>query len=183
MKFSRGLNIQLPEIQSRMYYGFLEINKKKRWLFLISPRPLSDRNYELDDMMLEDNKIPKNIIFDTLYYFQVENESDDSPAEATILMSDCHEVAIDEKDDRYTLTLDVGDKKYRFISDFKGERDMWYEVLRNSRKTAKDIKNSLTKKPRSLSKLLAVIDREGIGKLRELAEKEKEKVAGNYSEM
>jgi hypothetical protein len=86
LKFSRGLNIQLPEIQSRIYYGFLEKNKKKRWLFLISQRPLSDRNYEIDDNMLDDNKIPKNISYDTLYIFHVENENDDSPAEVTILL-------------------------------------------------------------------------------------------------
>jgi hypothetical protein len=90
---------------------------------------------------------------------------------------------MENKDDRYILTLDVGEKKYEFISDFKGERDMWYEVLRNSRKTAKDIKNSITKKPRNLNKLLAIIEKEGIGKLREFVEKEKEKITGNYWEM
>jgi hypothetical protein len=86
LKFSRGLNIQLPEIQSRMYYGFLERKKHKRWFFIISTRPLSDRNYETDDTILDDNKIPKNIAFDTLYYFQVDNENDDSPAQGNILM-------------------------------------------------------------------------------------------------
>jgi hypothetical protein len=60
---------------------------------------------------------------------------------------------------------------------------MWYEVLRNSRKTAKDIKLSITKKPRNLNKLLAMIDVEGVNKLKEFCEKEKEKLAGNYEDM
>jgi hypothetical protein len=92
-------------------------------------------------------------------------------------------VAIDNKEDRYIITLDVGEKKYEFFSDFKGERDMWYEVLKNSRKTAKDIKNSITKKPRSLSKIIKIVEKEGVGKLREFAENEKQKIAGNYWEM
>jgi hypothetical protein len=100
-----------------------------------------------------------------------------------IIFSDCHEVAIENRDDRYIISIDVGEKKYEFISDFKGERDMWYEVLKNSRKTAKDIKNSITKKPRNLSKILSLVDKEGIGKLRDFCEKEKDKIAGNYSEM
>ena len=86
LKFSRSLNINLPEIQSRIYYGFLEKKKNKRWLFLMSQRPLTDRNYENDDTMLDDNKIPKNIFFDTLYYFTVDNENDDSPAKGSIIM-------------------------------------------------------------------------------------------------
>ncbi len=86
LKFSRSLNVQLPEIQSRIYYGFLEKKKLKRWLFLISPRPLTDKEYEIDDTMLEDNKIPKNTLFDTLYYFTVDNENDDSPPRGSIVM-------------------------------------------------------------------------------------------------
>lgn len=86
LKFSRGLNIQLPEIQTRIYYGFMEKKKQKRWLFLVSPRPLTDKNYDLDDTILEENKIPKNIQFDRLYYFVVDNESDDSPAKGSIAM-------------------------------------------------------------------------------------------------
>jgi hypothetical protein len=60
---------------------------------------------------------------------------------------------------------------------------MWYEILKNSRKTAKDIKSSITKKPRNLCKILAVLEKEGIGNLRDFCEKEKEKIAGDYSEM
>lgn len=86
LKFSRSLNINLPEIQSRIYYGFLEKKNNKRWLFLMSQRPLTDRNYENDDTMLDDNKIPKNIFFDTLYYFTVDNENDDSPPKGSIIM-------------------------------------------------------------------------------------------------
>jgi len=60
---------------------------------------------------------------------------------------------------------------------------MWYEALRNSRKTAKDVNKSVTKKPRNLNKLLAMIELEGPNKLKEFCEKEKEKLAGNYNDM
>jgi hypothetical protein len=189
LKISKGLNIQLPEIQSRIYYGFMQKKHKKdylfqkRWFFIISSRPLTDNNYDNDDTMLDEVKIPKSLTFDTLYYFHMENENDDSQSKGNILLSDCHEVAVENRDDKYFLTLDMGDRKYEFLSDFKGERDMWYEVLRNSRKTSKDIKNSITKKPRNLNKLSNILDRDGGSKLKEICEKEKEKIIGGSKDM
>ena len=65
----------------------------------------------------------------------------------------------------------------------KGERDKWFEAIRCARKTAKDFKLSITKKPRNLNKLCNIIEKEGISSLRERCENEKIKCIGNIKEM
>lgn len=88
-----------------------------------------------------------------------------------------------EKEDKFYITLDMGDRIYEFQSDIRGERDKWYEVLKNSRRTAKDIKNSITGKPRNLNKMLNIYEREGISKIREVCETEKDRLINNYKDM
>lgn len=97
--------------------------------------------------------------------------------------SDCHEIAPFEKDEKYGLSLDMGDRKYEFQSVYLGERDKWYEVLKNSRKTAKDVKNSFTKRPRNLERLSNVTETEGVSKLKEICEAEKDKIIGDYKDL
>ena len=77
----------------------------------------------------------------------------------------------------------MGDRKYEFQSEFKAERDKWYNCLKNSRRTAKEIKRSFTKKPRNISKLLKIFDTEGLNKLKEVAEKEKDSIVNSYKDM
>jgi hypothetical protein len=55
--------------------------------------------------------------------------------------------------------------------------------LKNARRTAKEIKKSITKKPRNISRLLRIIENEGIGKLREVCEGEKDNIVQNYKDM
>ena len=43
----------------------------------------------------------------------------------------------------YHLILDVDDRVYQFYSDIKANRDIWFEVLKNSRKTAKEVELSI----------------------------------------
>lgn len=79
-----------PIIKSNLCYGFLNKKKKddkifniidnnqKRWMFLISSRPLTDDEYEASDNVLESSALPYWIKFDTLYYYSYSNEQDDS---------------------------------------------------------------------------------------------------------
>jgi hypothetical protein len=69
------------------------------------------------------------------------------------------------------------------LSEFKGERDRWFEAIRCSRKTAKDFKISITKKPRNLNRISNIVEKEGITALREICEKDKEKCIGCIKEM
>ncbi len=77
----------------------------------------------------------------------------------------------------------MGDRKFEFQSPVKAVRDKWYTCLRNSRKTAKEIKKSITKKPRNITKLIKIVETEGISKLREVCEKEKENLVQNYADL
>ena len=84
------LNPELPEIKSRIQFGFLNKKHKndylqqKRWFFLMSSRPLNDADYEKDDQTLFKN--PGGISLDTLYYYCFDGESDDSKPKGEINM-------------------------------------------------------------------------------------------------
>lgn len=69
----------------------------------------------------------------------------------------------------------MGDRKFEFTSAMKGERDKWFEAIKLSRKTAKDYKNSFTKKPRNTTRIKLIKQNEGIDKIRAICEKEKSK--------
>lgn len=77
----------------------------------------------------------------------------------------------------------MGDRKFEFLSTMKGERDKWFEALRCSRKTAREIKNSFTKNPRNVSKLSKILDTEGYDKLKLYCEKEKARYMKGFEEM
>jgi hypothetical protein len=80
-------SIKKEILESRIHYGFLQKRHKakieyfqKRWFFLISSRPLTDFGYDNDDYILEERVLPSFLMFDTLYYFECENENDTSEA-------------------------------------------------------------------------------------------------------
>jgi hypothetical protein len=174
-----ALNLNDPKIRSRIHYGFL--NKRgsvtdkeyKRWFFIISSRPLRDEVYGRDDYMLEKSKLPSFLQFDVLYYYKCENENDTTPAKKEINICDSHEIFRGNNNKTYEINLDMGDRKYVFESSMRGERDTWFEVLVNSRKTSKEIKNSKTGRPRNMNKLGNIQIAEGLGKIREICEADK----------
>lgn len=77
-------------IKSNICYGFLNKKKRddkifnmldnnqKRWIFLISSRPLLNKEYEASDNILESSALPYWIKFDTLYYYTYDNDEDKS---------------------------------------------------------------------------------------------------------
>ena len=79
--------------------------------------------------------------------------------------------------------MDTGNRKYEFQTEMHGERDKWVEVLTNSRRTAKEISQSITKKPRNLCKLIKIEEQEGINKLKLICEEEKDKLVFDYKTM
>jgi hypothetical protein len=88
----KGLSLfldKLPKdlVESRIIYGFLKKSHKstpdlfqKRWFFLISPRPLTDSTYDIDESILDEIMLPPEINFDCLYYYKAECENDRSEA-------------------------------------------------------------------------------------------------------
>ena len=77
----------------------------------------------------------------------------------------------------------MGDRKFELQSGLKGERDFWFEYIKNSRKTAKDVKNSITKRPRNINKLCNILESFGEDKLKKLCEDEKDKIVSNFKEI
>jgi len=81
-------------------------------------------------------------------------------------------ISISEKNSRYTIHIDMGVRIYEFFTLYQYERDKWRECLTNSLKTCLDMKNSITKTPRNIFKLLNVFENEGIGSVKILIEEE-----------
>jgi hypothetical protein len=76
----------------------------------------------------------------------------------------------------------MGEKKVEVMTSIKGERDFWFDALKNSRRTGKDIMNSITKKPRNLCKFTNIIEKEGIERVKDICEEEKNKIQDRFKE-
>ena len=77
----------------------------------------------------------------------------------------------------------MGDRKFELCTEIKGERDKWFEAIKNSRRTAKDYKNSISQMPRNLHKIINIYEKEGLSKIYTICENEKTKICNNFSEM
>lgn len=77
----------------------------------------------------------------------------------------------------------MGDRKFELCTEIKGERDKWFEAIKNSRKTGKDYKNSISHKPRNLNKILNFFEKEGMSKIFTICENEKNKLCQNFTDM
>ncbi len=86
------VNLEDPLIRSRICYGFLEKKQpnnyltiyQSRWIFLISSRALTEIRLANDDFTLNPKILKQKIKFDTLYYYEVNNENDNSEAKGMI---------------------------------------------------------------------------------------------------
>ena len=179
------INLKDPKINSRIYYGFIYKRHKihdyfqKRWFFLFSARPLFDNNYLEDDMDLDAKKQKDWLKFDSLFYFKYADKDETSENAGSLELVNSHKVELLDKDDKFYLYLDVEDRRFDFYCDSKAERDIWFEVLKNSRRTAKEYQASITKHPRNIEYLYSFFllgEKELIKKI----EKEKTNIVGDY---
>ena len=178
------INIKDPKIKARIHHGFMYKKHKvhdyfqKRWFFIFSSRPLSDIEYIQDDIDLDKKKQKDWLQYDTLYYFKYQDKGEDKENLGGLEMVKSHKIIHFEKEEKYFLNLDVGERVYDFYCDNKFDRDEWFEVLRNSRRTAKEYFLSKTKKPRNIEKLKIFFlkgEKDFIKKM----ESEKKSVVGN----
>ena len=179
------LNLNDPKIQSRIHHGFLFKHHKsqnyyqKRWFFIYSHRPLSDDKYITDDSNIDKQK--EWLTFDSLCYFKYEDENEKTLQQSSLDLSQSHKIEAIDKEGKYFIILDVEDRIYEFYSEIKGDRDKWFEVLKNSRRTAKEYKASVTKHPRNVELLNSIFEK-GQDKFKEKLEEEMNKIVGNYKE-
>ena len=117
-----------------------------------------DENDEIaDDYIIakfEEVKRVKNLRNDFNAIGFAGKEKDDEGSEP-IDMAECLQIDQREEGDKYIITLDVGGRTYEFFSDVLGERDKWFEVLKNSRRTAKEYQLSVLKNPRNTDLMAA----------------------------
>ena len=180
------LSLNDPKIQCRIHHGFLFKHHKshdyfqKRWFFLYSHRPLTDEKYEKDEVNVDKKK--EWLEFDCLFYFKYEGENESAGFQAKLDLALSHKIEILDKDDKFFLILDVEDRKYEFYSESKGERDFWFENLKNSRRTAKEYKASVTKHPRNVEFLNQKFER-SMEEFNKKIEDEKNQIIGDYKEI
>ena len=182
------INIKDPKIKTRIHHGFMYKKHKahdyfqKRWFFIFSSRPLFDKEYIQDDIDLDKKKQKDWLKFDTLYYFKFKNRGENRENLGGLEMVNSHKIIHFEEDEKYFLNLDVGERVYDFYCDNKYDRDEWFEVLKNSRRTAKEYFLSKTKKPRNIDKLNIFFlkgEKDFIKKM----ENEKKNVIGNEEDI
>ena len=180
------INVNDPKVKARIHYGFLykihksRGNPQKRWFFIYSHRPLSNEQYDKDENDV--NKTSGFIEFDVLYYFKYEKDDEKSPMKSGLDLALSHKIEPSDKDNKYYLTLDVDDRRYELYSESKAERDEWFECLKNSRRTAKEYKQSMSKHPRNVAILYNTYtsSRE---EFRNKIENELSQRIGNYNEI
>ena len=155
------INLEDNKILKHIHYGFMFKKKElktfnKRWFFIFSRGALLNNDNVIEENVYLDEKEQKGWIkFDTLYYFKSDKEKKESEHifDAEIKMDECHKITNYNKDDKYFMNLDFNERIYEFYCEEKRERDEWFEVLVNSRTTAKTFKYSLTKQPKNVDDL------------------------------
>lgn len=179
-----------PNIKSNICYGFLQRRQnnllepwQKLWFFIISNRPLNDKTYELNENSLDNSILPWWLKFDTLYYFVADSDTDKSETIGNIEIVSSNGVEILDIDDKFILKIDMGEKILEFQSDFRFEREKWYEALRNSRRTVREIKNSISKRPKNVSLYMNIFEKDGYEKMKEFAVRKKDDMIQHFTEM
>ena len=156
------INISDPKIETHIYHGFIYKKHKihdyfqKRWFFIFSERPLFDNAYLEDDVDLDEKSLKDWLKYDTLFYFKYESSDENSKSQGDLELVNSHKIELLDKEDKYYLYLDIQDRRFELYCDKKSERDIWFEVLKNARRTSKEYQVSLTKHPRNIELLYNV---------------------------
>jgi len=84
-------NLDDINISKNICYGFLykkkdALKNQKRFIFLISSRPLAYKDYNEESNNLEASVLPYWLKFDTLYYYSFDNDKDDSKQKGEICL-------------------------------------------------------------------------------------------------
>lgn len=77
----------------------------------------------------------------------------------------------------------MGERKYLFNTEYKFEREKWYEAVKNCRRTIKEIKNSISQKPKNVCYLVNLFESEGEKGIKEIAENKKDEILSIFEKM
>lgn len=173
---------QIPENlrESRIMYGFLgKPNRtafkieKKRWVFMISSRPLNQDAYLEDTSEISVDDLPPLVNFDTIYYYSTgyNNEEISLAGEIKALDIDNVTLNIDNEASLHSFTIEAKSKKYQFVSKKKFIIEQWVDAIELSTKTAKEKQYSITGKIKNISMVITKFEKDR-DELREDIEKD-----------
>ena len=81
----------------------------------------------------------------------------------------------------------IEDRKYLLNTQYKFEREKWYEAIKNCRRSIKEIKNSISKKPKNVSYLVNIYESEGESGgekgIKEIAEAKNKEILSIFEKM
>ena len=184
---SKLIKVNENKIEKRIHYGIMNIKEgpngqfNKRWVFIFSPRPLYNKYYNDNTPDLEQKMQKDWIKFDTLYIFKcdkIEYNNNIIGQYNTIELAKSHYIINFEKNEKYFINLDIGDKIYNCYCEIKSERDEWFEVIKNSQKTSKEYQLSITKHPRNVEILNTLYEKDEKEFMKKI-EEEKVHIIGN----
>lgn len=147
---------------SRMLYGFLgKPNRstlkieKKRWVFLISSRPLQKEAYLEDVGEIDEDELPPILNFDTIYYYKTNYPDDSVTLAGEIKTIDIDNIQKSEDDGKlHSFTIEAKSKSYQFVSNKRFIMEQWVEAITLSIKTAKEKQYSITGKIKNISMIV-----------------------------
>ena len=154
--------IPLKKRKARTMYGFLGKPTrgaikvpKKRWIFLISSRPLNQDDYLEDNEQIKEEDLPPLIEFDTIYYYSI-SANDNVNLAGEIKAIDIDNVYINSENDSkmHSFVIDCNAKKYEFVSKKRFVIEQWIDAIELSCKTAKEIQYSITGNIKNISMII-----------------------------
>ena len=78
-----------------------------------------------------------------------------------------------DKNQKFYILIEEKSRKYELVTENSVERKKWFDALKCSSNTAKDYKNSISKRPRNMYKLAKLAEKAGIEKIKEICQQEK----------
>ena len=179
------IDINDPVYKSRIFHEYLykknyeDDGYTKKWFFILSPRPVFDKEYKVDDIDLDPNTPKQWLKYSRFMFFIYEHPDESDKNYENVHIEDVESIEKIDKDGKYFIVVSDGYLKFIFFSFKKDLRDKWFEVLNNATRTVKEYKNSVTKSPRNIEFLNTFFMR-GEKDFNEKIEKEIIDVLGDY---
>ena len=179
------IDINDPVIKTRIFHEYLykknyeDDGYTKKWFFILSPRPVFDKEYKVDDIDLDPNNQRQWLKFNRFMFFIYEHPDESDKNYENVHIDDIESIEKIDKDGKYFIVISDGYLKFIFFSFKKDLRDKWFEVVNNATRTVREYKNSVTKSPRNIEFLNTFFIR-GEKDFNQKIEKEIIDVLGDY---
>jgi hypothetical protein len=163
--YLKGLKDQV--LRSRIMYGFLKKRGKgkmksfqTRWFFLLSSRPLNQKDFLADPALLADSVLPPLLEFDVIYFFMMETEEDASGPLGEIRTSEILNVTIKDMsksktEEGHAFIVDTGKKMFHLNAQHRFDMERWVEAIELSMQTSRERQLSITGACKNISSLVA----------------------------